>query len=217
MTITLYHCRDARSFRPLWALEELGLDYTLVGMEFPPRFKQEGYKEINSLGTVPTLIDGDLIMTESSAMCQYLAEKYGDKNHQEQKLIVDVSDPAYGEYLNWMFQSDATYTWPLALILRYSILEQGERKHPQIVEDYKKWFLARARWIETAVKGKEYLCANRFTMADVAVGYALYFAKIIRGLSHELGPETKAYFDRISNRHGFIRAQEKQADLPLLF
>ena len=52
----LYHCADARSFRALWALEELGLDYELTLMPFPPRFRFEGYKDVNPLGTVPALL-----------------------------------------------------------------------------------------------------------------------------------------------------------------
>ena len=39
MNLKLYHCRDARSTRPLWAMEELCLDYELINMEFPPRLK----------------------------------------------------------------------------------------------------------------------------------------------------------------------------------
>ena len=37
MTIKLYHCPRARSMRPLWTLEEMGLEYELIVMEFPPR------------------------------------------------------------------------------------------------------------------------------------------------------------------------------------
>ena len=73
----LYHCRDARSLRALWALEEMELDYELINMEFPPRATYPGYLDLNPVGTVPTFIDGDMTMTESSGICQYLAEKYG--------------------------------------------------------------------------------------------------------------------------------------------
>ena len=55
MSITLYHCYDARSLRPLWTLEELGLTYELVNMEFPPRYKHPDYRDINPLGTVPAI------------------------------------------------------------------------------------------------------------------------------------------------------------------
>ena len=80
MTIKLWHCHNTRSLRPLWALEEMALNYELVNLPFPPRFHQKEYKDINELGTVPYLVDGPAQLTESSAMLLYLAEKY-DKNH----------------------------------------------------------------------------------------------------------------------------------------
>ena len=64
LVMKLYHCRNSRSVRPMWALEELGLSYDLVVMPFPPRFEYEGYLDINPLGTVPTFIDGDTVMTD---------------------------------------------------------------------------------------------------------------------------------------------------------
>ena len=66
----LYHCPDARSLRPLWTMEEMGLEYELELMEFPPRFTYPGYLDINPMGTVPTFFDGDLMMTESSGICK---------------------------------------------------------------------------------------------------------------------------------------------------
>jgi len=66
--ITLYHCAAARSFRPLWALEELGLSYELKMLPFPPRVFAREYLALNPLGTVPLLVDGDTRMTESAAI-----------------------------------------------------------------------------------------------------------------------------------------------------
>ena len=95
--ITLYHCADARSFRVLWALEELGLDYRLEMLPFPPRVRAREYLDINPLGTIPLFLDGNTRMTESSAICHYLAVRHGDW------LAVADDDPAYGSYLNWLF------------------------------------------------------------------------------------------------------------------
>ena len=64
----LYHCKDARSLRPLGTLEEMGLEYELINMEVPPRFTYPGYLDLNPVGTVPTFVDGDLVMTESSGI-----------------------------------------------------------------------------------------------------------------------------------------------------
>ena len=78
MTLTLYHCGSARSFRPLWALEEMRLPYALNLLPFPPRVHAKEYFAINPLGTIPALLDGETLMTESAAICQYLASKYGN-------------------------------------------------------------------------------------------------------------------------------------------
>ena len=97
----------------MWALEELGLSYDLVVMPFPPRFEYEGYLDINPLGTVPTFIDGDTVMTESTGICQYLVERYGSN-----ELGLDKKDPEYGDYLTWLYRSDATllFLWQLSFV-----------------------------------------------------------------------------------------------------
>lgn len=207
MTITLYHCRDARSLRPLWVLEEMGLDYELVTMGFPPRFKHPGYLEINPLGTVPTLIDGSLRMTESVGICQYLTERYGPN-----PLALGPADPEYGDYLNWLHRSEATLTFPLTLILRYAQYEPPERRVAQVVNDYTQWFLSRLRSVEAGLVGRDYLCAGRFTVADVCVGYAVYLAKLLQ-LDYKFGPATAAWLGRIISRPAFQCCLEKQAHL----
>ena len=111
--ITLYHCDGARSFRPLWMLEEMGLPYELKMLPFPPRVFAKEYLAINPLGTIPFLIDGETKMTESSGICHYLGTRYGPT-----PLIVGPDDPAYGAFLNWMYFSDATLTFPQTLVLR---------------------------------------------------------------------------------------------------
>ena len=119
--IKLYHCMSARSFRALWALEELGLDYELMMLPFPPRMFKKEYLGINPLGTIPAFFDGDTFMTESSAIAQYLAERYG-----QGKLNIPVDDARYGAYLNWLHFGEATLTFPQTLVLRYTRLEPEE-------------------------------------------------------------------------------------------
>ena len=205
MAMKLYHCKDARSFRALWALEELGLDYELINMEFPPRATYAGYLDLNPLGTVPTFIDGDVTLTESSGICQYLVDKYGPS-----PLGIGVNEPGYGEYLNWLYRSDATLTFPQTLVLRYTRLEPEERRIPQVVEDYSIWYLSRLRSVEMALEGKDYLVGDKFTMADIAVHYALFLGRSL-GLDERYKPNCKRYLESMMQRDGFKRAQEKQA------
>jgi glutathione S-transferase len=74
--MVLHHCVSARSFRVLWALEELGAPYDLRVLPFPPRVACAEFLDENPLGTVPLFIRGDVRMTESAAICAYLGATY---------------------------------------------------------------------------------------------------------------------------------------------
>lgn len=202
--IDLYHCVDARSFRPLWVLEEMRLEYRLHVMPFPPRATTPEYKKLNPLGTIPLLLDGAVRMTESSAIGHYLAVRYGPS-----PLAVDAAEADFGAFLNWNVFGEATLTFPQTLVLRYRYFEPPERRQPQVADDYAKWFLARLRAIETALDDRDYLCAQRFTVADVSVGYALMLASTI-GLADQFGPRVTAYWARLTQRDGFHRARRAQ-------
>ncbi len=207
--LTLYHCSSARSFRPLWTLEEMGLPYELKMLPFPPRVHAREYLAINPLGTIPLLVDGVTRMTESVAICEYLVSRYGPS-----PLAVNVDEPDYGFYLNWLHHGEATLTFPQTLVLRYGEMEPPERRHPQVVEDYARWFLARLRGVDAIVSTRDTLCEGRFTAADISVGYALMLATRLK-LNPQFPPAVAAYWERLQQRDGFkraIAAQDKASD-----
>jgi len=197
----LYHCKDSRSLRALWALEEMGLPYELENMTFPPRFTVPGYLDLNPMGTVPTLVDGDTTLTESTGICHYLVEKYGPTD-----LTIEKTEADYGTFLNWLYRSDATLTFPQTLVLRYTVLEPEERRIPQVVEDYSKWYLSRLRAVEQALEGKEFLSGDRFTIADIAVGYALFLGTTL-GLDERYKPNCQRYLSELMQRPALVRAR----------
>lgn len=198
--ITLYHCLSARSFRPLWMLEELGLPYTLKVLPFPPRVHARAYLDENPLGTVPLLIDGATRMTESAAICQYLAARAAPT-----PLQVTPDEPDFGAWLNALHFGEATLTFPQTLLLRYTHFEPPERRQPQVVEDYTKWVLARLRPLDAVLARQDWLCAGRFTAADVSVGYALMLGQHL-GLAPRFSPALAGYWARLQARDGYRRA-----------
>jgi glutathione S-transferase len=202
--ITLYHCRDARSFRALWALEEIGLAYELKLLPFPPRYRAREYLEINPFGTVPLLTDGATRMTESAAIVQYLADRYG-----EPPLRVLPDEPEYGAYLNGLHFGEATLTFPQTIVLRYGQLEPEARRLPQAVADYGKWTIGRLRGLETWLGGAEHVAGSRFTAADISVAYALMLTQAV-GLWDQAPASLQAYFERLSARPAFARAKAAQ-------
>jgi glutathione S-transferase len=198
----IYHCKGARSLRAVWCAEEMGLDYDLEVLPFPPRVFDKDYLAINPLGTVPFFVDGETRMTESSGICHYLVERYGPT-----PLRVAVEDPEYGAYLNWLYYSDATLTFPQTLYLRYTRLEPEERRVPQVAEDYRKWFLGRLRAVENATAdGRDFLCCGRFTIADLTVGYGLHLAQSL-GID-DFKENVSRYWQGLQQLPSYQRIQE---------
>lgn len=81
---------------------------------------------MNPRGTVPALTDdegGALFMTESAAICQYLAARYSPG-----MLDVAPHEGDFGRYLDFLHFGEATLTFPQTLVLRYTHLEPPERR-----------------------------------------------------------------------------------------
>jgi glutathione S-transferase len=186
----------------------MGLPYELKLLPFPPRALAPDYLTVNPLGTVPTFFDDAMRMTESAAICQYLVTRYGPS-----PLAVETSEPDFGPFLNWLYFGEATLTFPQTIVLRYSLFEPQERRSAQVAADYSQWFLSRLRGIDAVVSKQPTLCAGRFTVADISVGFALMMAEFI-GLNAKFSPAVAAYWQSLKERDGFRRAIAKQESDP---
>jgi glutathione S-transferase len=182
------------------------LPYELKMLPFPPRAHAREFLQVNPLGTIPAFFDDATQMTESAAICHYLVTRHGPT-----PLNVIVDEPAYGAFLNYLHFGEATLTFPQTLVLRYGRFESGSRRQPQVAEDYSKWFVARLRTLEPRLAAEEFLCAGRFTVADISVGYALLLARHLE-LEQRFTPAVLAYWQRLQNRDGFGRAMMAQLE-----
>ena len=196
--LKIYGTEGARSIRPIWVAEELGIEYELEMMPFPPRVFHKEFLEINMLGTVPYLVDGDVRMTESVAMCQYIAERYGPTD-----LLIDSSETDYPNYLNWLYHSDATLTFPQTVVMRYKLMEPGVAD--EAIEGYSRWFVSRLKLLESELEGKDYLCSDRFSIADICVVYAIHLAKRL-GIHQAMKPNITRWSDNLFQRKAYQKS-----------
>lgn len=202
--IKLYHCHSSRSFRALWTLEEMGLPYELEMLPFPPRVHAKWYLEINPTGTIPLLIDGDVRMTEGAAICQYLPVHYGPSD-----LAVRPDEKGYADWLEWLHYSESTLTYPLSVSLRYSYLAPEEQRQPAVAEDHKAKFLGRLKVLGSRLETHDYVAADRFTSADIAIAFNFILADFMK-LSGEYPASVAAYWERLKARPAYARAIEAQ-------
>lgn len=203
----LYTCAGSRGLRATWAAEEAGTDVELKLLPFPPRYQAPEYLEINPLGTVPMLVEGTATMTESCAIAHFLASKGRD-----QSLVVGPGERDYAAYLDFTYHADATITFPQTVFMRFALFEK-DKGWAEAGQAYAKWFWKRLVKLEQRLDGREFLCADRFTVADICCGYALILAGKV-GLDEGVPDMLKAYRDRLTLREGYRRAVDREAQGP---
>jgi glutathione S-transferase len=195
----LYTCARSRGLRATWAAEEAGVALDLRILPFPPRHLAPGYMAINPLGTVPMLVDGGTRMTESCAIAHYLATRNGVT-----ALAIAAGERDYGEYLDYTYHADATITFPQTVYMRFCLFEK-DKGLEEAGHAYAKWFHKRLVKVEERLAGREYLCGDRFTVADICVGYALILSQSV-GLDEGVPESLKAYRARLLERPALQRA-----------
>ena len=86
---------------------------------------------------------------------------------------INPGEASHGEFLNWLFHADATLTFPQAVVMRYGLFEPGVAE--AAADGYARWFVARLRLLSAALAdGREFLCGDRMTIADISIAYALF-------------------------------------------
>lgn len=200
MTIpVLYTCARSRGLRATWAAAEVDVKIDLRILPFPPRYLAPEFLALNPLGTVPLLVDGEARLTESCAIAHYLATRDGYT-----PLAIAPGEPDYAAYCDYTYHADATITFPQTVYMRFAIFEK-DKGWAEAGEAYAKWFHKRLIKIEERLKGREFLCADRFTVADICVGYALILAKSV-GLDEGVPESLIDYRARLTARPAYQRA-----------
>ena len=203
----LYTCAGSRGLRATWAAEEAGTDIALKLLPFPPRYQAPEYLERNPLGTVPMLVEGEISMTESCAIAHYLATKGRDRS-----LVVTPDEADYPAYIDFTYHADATITFPQTVFMRFALFEK-DKGWSEAGEAYAKWFWKRLVKLEQRLETREFLCGDRFTVADICCGYALILAGKV-GLDEGVPQSLRDYRERLVSREGYKRAVEREAAGP---
>lgn len=202
----LYYIPTTRAGRPRWLLEEMGIPYELIYVTIEMT-KQPEYRQIHPHGKVPVLIDEDIVIFESAAICAYLADKYPEK---ELAPAPGSKERAY--YYQWLFYATLTLEPPVEQFLFNVIPNLPEKVLPETArnriskEEAQAWFDHVCEPINDVVKDKDYLVSNRFSAADVVTGGVLLWALHLGILQTET--PVKSYLLKLMQRPAFIKADE---------
>jgi glutathione S-transferase len=195
--IRLYHAPHTRSIRVLWLLEELGLPFELVTIEYQP--PATPFAQRTPSGKFPTLEDGDTVMFESGAIVEYLLERYG-----QGRLGPRAGEPGRGLFLQWLHFAEATLLPPLIDILRHTLLKPAAERIPAVVADAKVRAGVTLDVLERALQERTYVLGTDFTAADIMMGYGVQWAATLGLLANS--PNLRAYNERLSSRSALKKA-----------
>lgn len=170
--IKVYGVPPTRVLRALWLLNELGLDYELVPVvPFSKEARSPAFLALNPAGKVPVLVDGDVVLTESSAIQLYLAEKY-----PEAGLIPrDIADRA--QMYRWIFFLATEIEQPLWRIARNTAIYPENERMPSDIAMATRECRAMLAVLEKHMQGRAYLVGDRLSVADLNAAYTLDWAR----------------------------------------
>ncbi|TAA45002.1 glutathione S-transferase family protein [Corallincola spongiicola] len=199
--ITLYGYPRTRSLRVSWTLEELQLPYSYQLIDLKKaQHKQAEFLAINPFGKIPALADGDLVLTESAAICLYLAEKAG-------KLLPEKGSHASGLHHQWVNFIGNELEQPLWTMAKHRFALPEHLRHEAVIETAVWEFEQALATAEAWVPEQGYLLGDDFHIADILLTHTLNWAMTSE---QRLPSKLAAYRKRVKSRPTMAKALEKE-------
>lgn len=219
--VTIHHLNNSRAQRILWLLEELGVDYD-VKYYFRPtqienRMEMTPLRAVHPLGKSPVITDGDVTLAESGAIVEYLVERY----NRGQLPVPEIGTPERIQYLYWMHYAEGTLmpflfikficegiTTSKAPFFVRPILKGigGKMEEGMVLPQLKLQF----DYMEQILSEREWFTGNRFTAADLHMGFPLELAQQRANLDQRW-PQIMNYLQRIRARPAYQRAMVRDS------
>lgn len=213
--ITLHHLERSQSFRILWLLEELGVDYELRRYDRDEKTQAapDIYKTLSPLGTAPFITDGDVALAESAAIIDYILDKYPDN-----MLRPSLGDANRDRYIFWFHAAQGSM---MPIMLIDSLFRLISARVPFLLTGLIKTVLNKAMdgfakprmeallaLAETDLGTADWFGGEQITAADILLCYPMESASI-RGYITKDHPNCQAWLARMHARPSFQTAKEK--------
>ena len=199
----LYGHPNSRATRALWALEEVRAEYEYVHVDLKTgQARSDAYLALNPAGKVPTLIDSELVITESAAICLYLGDKF-----PESGLVPPIGSTERAECYRWVSFAISELEQPLWTIAKHRFVLPKEKRVSAILQTAFWEFSIAASVLAKGIADRPYAVGEQFTAADILLGHTLAWARSTR---IELGHGSlNSYADRVLDRPALELARER--------
>ncbi|MBX3169087.1 MAG: glutathione S-transferase family protein [Candidatus Eremiobacteraeota bacterium] len=193
----LFYAPQTRAVSSRWALEEVAAAHELIRLKFPDDLNNSELQKANPLGQIPTLVDGDQVVTEASAIALYLADRFPRAG------LAPTAEERH-QYYQWAFFVGAALEPHLLEIFLHTVRLPEEERSAERATRAKEGFDRALGIADDHLASRSYLLGERFSMVDVIFGSILGWAQmmnLLEGFEH-----VRAYFKRVCTRPAFERA-----------
>ncbi len=220
--ITVHHLNNSRSQRILWLLEELGLEYEVKRYQRDPQtmLAPPELRAVHPLGKSPVIVEGDMVLAESGAIIETLADRYGAG-----KLAPAPGSPERVRYLYWLHFAEGTAQPPLLLKL---LFDRIKSKAPFFVRPVARAIADKALgtfvlpniarnldFMESELAKSEWFAGPQFSAADIQMSFPLEASRARGGLD-EKRPRLVRFLEKIHSRPAYLRAVERGGNYALM-
>ncbi len=202
----IYGYPGTRSLRALWAAEEVGAAYEFTVVDLTRgEHRQAEFLSLNPAGKVPVLVEGDLVLSESAAICTYLGDRYPDAGLLPGR---GAQAPMRAQCHQWCCFVIGELEQPLWTLAKHTyVLPQPQRV--SAVRDTARWeFGLAAQALARALADREYMVGDRFTVADLLIANTLSWARRAHLALND--DRLERYADRLLSRPALARARERE-------
>ncbi|WP_137936985.1 glutathione S-transferase family protein [Chitinivorax sp. B] len=200
----IYGHVNSRSTRALWAAEEVGASYEYESIDLMGgAARREPYISINPGGKVPALVEGELVLTESAAICNYLANRFPEasllpKEGSKERALVD----------RWSYFAMTEMDAPLWTLTKHKMIYPEGKRVPAIIDVAIGEFARSVQLLEKGLGAQEFIVGSRFSVADLLLGHCLSWAKAFQvPIDSDI---VMAYAKRLWARPALVRARARE-------
>jgi len=195
--IKLYWAPQTRSSRALWMLEEAGVEYDIESVDIrnPAREDSAAFRAASPMRKVPALVDANVQMAESAAICLYIADRYCAGT-----LAPTIDDPQRGKFLYWLMYTPA--------VIEPTMSEKINKIQPNRGRNGWGDFNSMITTLANGIGHGPWILGDQFTAADVMLGSSVHFLQLFNMLGD--APVLVEYVERCRQRPAFKAAQSKE-------
>ena len=194
----LYGISGSRALRAIWGIEEVGIDYEHIPIDYAAQCKADSYLAVNPNGRIPALIDGELQLFESMAINLYLTKRYGG-------ALYPASAEDEARAWQWSVWAVSEIE-PLQMqIVIQQLFTPEERRNPKVSEGAARGLQRPLRVLDQALAGRDWLIGDHFSVADLNVASVMHLMRSV-DFGYEAHANVQRWADACYARPALARA-----------